>query len=189
MKRISLFIISLSLIISLMGCSSSVQSSIKDYNDKDIAAIVKDKEITIGELRFLYPDEEVLESIEGTVKIELILQEAKRMNLDVSDNKDLQGETMMLLPLRDKEDPFGKSMIDFIEMQAQKLGMEPKEYYKKYVEIRSEQIAYIDAYTQEMFGEPDAYNEDGLEVYNKKANDFLNEFVKEHKNEIKILIK
>ena len=172
-----------------MGCSSSVQSSIKDFNDNDIAAIVKDKEITIGELRFLYPDEEVLESIEGTVKIELILQEAKRMNLDVSDNKDLQEETMMLLPLRDKEDPFGKSMIDFIEMQAQKLGMEPKEYYKKYVEIRSEQIAYIDAYTQEMFGEPDAYNEDELEVYNKKANDFLNEFVKEHKNEIKILIK
>ena len=172
-----------------MGCSSSVQSRIKDYNDNDIAAIVKDKEITVGELRFLYPDEEVLENIEGTVKLELILQEAKRMNLDVSDNKDLQMETMLLLPLRDKEDPFGKSMIEFIESQAQKLGMEPKEYYKKYVEIRSEQIAYMNAYTQEMLGEPDANTEDGLEVYNKKANDFLNELVKEHKKEIEILIK
>ena len=67
----------------------------------------------------------------------------------------------------DKEDPFGKSMIEFIESQAQKLGMEPKEYYRSHVEIRSEQIAYINAYTQEMFGEPDAYNEDGLEVYNR----------------------
>ena len=172
-----------------MGCSSNVQSSIKDYNDNDIAAIVKDKEITIGELRFLYPDEEVLENIEGTVKLELILQEAKRMNLDVSDNKDLQTEAMLSLPLRDKEDPFGKSMIEFIESQAQKLGMEPKEYYKEYVEIKSEQNAYLNAYTQEMFGEPDANNEDGLEVYNKKANDFLNELVKEHKKEIEILIK
>jgi len=172
-----------------MGCSASVQSSIKDYNDNDIAAIVKDKEITIGELRFLYPDEEVLENIEGAVKLELILQEAKRMDLDVSDNKDLQTETMLLLPLRDSEDPFGKSMIKFIESQAQKLGMEPKEYYKKYAEIRSEQIAYINGYTQEMFGEPDAYNEDGIEEYNKKANDFLNELVKEHKEKIEILIK
>jgi len=172
-----------------MGCRSSVQGSIKDFNDNDIAAIVKVEEITIGELRFLYPDEEVLQNIEGTVKIELIMQEAKRMNLDISDDKDLQTETMLSLPLRDKEDPFGKSMIEFIETQAQKLGMEPKEYYKKYVEIRSEQIAYINAYTQEMFGEPDAYNEDGLEIYNKKTNDFLNEFVKEHKKDIKILIK
>jgi len=115
-----------------MGCRSSVQGSIKDFNDNDIAAIVKVEEITIGELRFLYPDEEVLQNIEGTVKIELIMQEAKRMNLDISDDKDLQTETMLSLPLRDKEDPFGKSMIEFIETQAQKLGMEPKEYYKKY---------------------------------------------------------
>jgi len=179
----------LSLIIALMGCSSNIKSSIKDYNDNDIAAIVKDEEITIGELRFLYPDEEVLQNIEGTVKIELILQKAKRMNLDVSDDKELQTETMLSLTLRDQGDPFGKTMIEFIESQAQKLGMEPKEYYKEYVEIRSEQIAYINAYTQEMFGEPDAYNEDGLEIYNKKANDFLNEFVKEHKKDIKILIK
>ena len=172
-----------------MGCGSSVQSSIKDYNNDDIAAIVRDKEITIGELRFLYPDEEVLGNIEGTVKFELMLQEAKRMNLDVSDIKNLQTETMLLLPLRDKEDPFGKSMREFIESQAQKLGMEPDEYYKKYVEIRSEQIAYINAYAQKMFGEPDVYNEDGLEVYNKRANDFSNELVKEHKKEIEILIK
>jgi len=31
----------------------------------------------------------------------------------------------------------------------------------------------------ECFGESDAYDEKGLKVYNKKANDFLDELVKE----------
>ncbi|QUW20464.1 hypothetical protein JSQ81_11385 [Sporosarcina sp. Marseille-Q4063] len=189
MKRFFLLIIALSLMISLLGCGSNVQSGIKGYDDDDIAAIVKGKEITIGDLRLLYPDDEVLENIEGAVKLDLMLQEAKRMDIDVSDNIDQQTETMLMLPFRDKEDPFGKSMREFIESQAQKLSMDPEEYYRKYVEIRSEQIAYMDAYALEMFGEPDAYNEDGLEVYNEKANDFLHELVKEHEKDIEILIK
>lgn len=66
--------------IFTVGCTD-----ITRYNDDDIAAIVKGEEITIGELRFLYPDENVLERIEGTVKAELVIKEAKQMNLDVSE--------------------------------------------------------------------------------------------------------
>ena len=37
--------------IFLVGCSDSLK-----YSDEEVAAIVRGEEITIGELRFLYPD-------------------------------------------------------------------------------------------------------------------------------------
>lgn len=189
MKRTCLCIIALFVSISLMGCDSNVQSSIKDYNDDDIAAIVKGKEITIGELRFLYPDEKVLENINGTVKAELVMQEAQKMHLDVSDNLNQTNKTMLTLPQKDTNDPTEKSNREFVDSQAQKFGMEPEEYYKKYLETTSEQIAYINAYTQIMLGKPEVDNEDGIQEYNNKANDLLNELVREYENEIDILIK
>lgn len=188
LKRISFLIIALFLIISLTGCGSSVQGSIKDYKDVDVAAIVGDQEITIGELRFLYEDEEILKNIEEIVRLELVLQEVKRMNLDISEDRDLQKEAMLSLPLSSEEDPIWASMRLFVESQVEKLEMKTEEYYKEYVEIRSEQIAYINAYTREMIGIPDADNEDDLNEYNDKVNDFLNELMKEHEKEIEILI-
>lgn len=152
-------------------------------------AIVRDKEITVGELRFLYSDEDVLENIEGTIKLELMLQDAKRMNLDVSDDIHSQREAMLMLPLKDKDDPIGNSIGKFVDSQAQKFGMKPEAYYKEYVEIRSEQIAYMNAYMQKMFGKPNGFNEEELEIYNKTANDFLNELVKKHETEIEIRMK
>lgn len=67
--------------------------------------------------------------------------------------------------------------------------MEPEEYYKKYVETTAEQIAYINAYTQKILGKPEVDNEDRIQEYNNKANDLLNELVREYENEIVILIK
>ncbi|MBO0587977.1 hypothetical protein [Sporosarcina sp. E16_8] len=189
MKRICLCIISLFVSISLMGCGSTGQSSIKDYNDDDIAAIVNGKEITIGKLRFLYPDEKVLGNIEGTVKAELVMQEAKKMHLDVSDNLNQTNKTTLTFPSKDTDDPTEKTNREFVDSQAQKFGMEPEEYYKKYVETTAEQIAYINAYTKKMLGKPEVDNEKGIQEYNNKANDLLNELVAEYKNEIEILIK
>jgi len=166
-----------------------MQGSLKDFHDDDIAAIVKGKEITIGDLRFLYADDEVLGNIEGTAKLDLMIQEAKALSVDISDEISLQAETMLALPLKDIKDPYGKSMREFIDSQAQKLGIDPEKYYLKYVEIKSEQNAYLNAYTHEKFGEPIDYNEEDLEKYNENANDFLNELVKKHKDEIEILIK
>jgi hypothetical protein len=176
-------------VILLAGCGSSIRSSIREYDDNDSVAIVRDKEITIGELRFLYPDEDVLENIEGTVQFELMLQEAKKMNLDVSENLDMQKETMLQLPLRDENDPFAKSIHEFIKSQSKKLDMEPEEYYQKYVEIRSEQNAYLNAYTQSILSEPTAFSEEELELYNEIVNESLSELVKKHKKDIVILIK
>lgn len=57
------------------------------------------------------------------------------------------------------------------ETQAEKLGMEPEEYYKRYIEITAEQTA---AYILEILGEPEG-DEDRIEEYTQKANKLLND--------------
>lgn len=157
------------------GCTNTL-----DYNDDAIVAIVKGDEITIGELRFLYPDENVLEMIEGSVKAELVIQEAKLMNLEVSEEINRVNEMMMGRPLED--------MSEFAEAQAVKLGMDSEEYYKKYVEITTKQIVYMQAYVEDLLGQP-GNTEDEIEEYNEKANDLLNELVQNNLDDIEILIK
>lgn len=189
MKRMCLYIVAMLVSISLIGCGTNVQSGIKDYNDDDIVAIVKNKKITIGELRFLYPDEKVLGNVEGTVKAELVMQEAKRMELDVSDEIKQTIETMTALHTADIDNPTKKSDHEFVESQAGKFGMKPEVYYEKYVEIMAEQISYLNAYTKKMLGKPDVNSDKAIEEYNKKANNLLSELVGEHEDEIEILAK
>lgn len=189
MNRIPLIIISLFLLASLVGCNSKTenQSNLEEYKDNDVAAIVGDKEITIGDLRLLYRDEEVLENIEGSAKLELLKQEVKRMGVDVTDDIHSQKESMLAISYQDIDN---KSMREFIESQATKLGMKPDEYYKKYAEIRSEQDPYIFAYVDEMYGESELpKSAEELDAFNKKIDNSLNDLVKEHESKIKILIK
>lgn len=189
MKRIPLIIIALSLLASLMGCNtnSDDRSNLEGYKDNDVAAIVGDKEITIGDLRFLYLDEYVLENIEGSAKLELLKQEVERMGVDVTEDIRLHRDSMLAISYQDIED---KSMREFIESQAAKLDMKPDEYYKKYAVKRSEQDPYLFAYVNETFNETELPKSgEGLDAFNKKIDDSLNNLVKEHESEIKILIK
>lgn len=178
MKKINLYLIPLLIITLLAGCVSAAERSIESYNDDDVVAIVKEKKITVGELRFLYPDDKVLENVKGTVKLELVMQEAKKMNLDVSDelnetNPELQAE---------------KSNLEFAESQAKKLGMEPEQYFKEYKDITTEQILYMNAYIEKVLGEPDSYDEEDIKKYDKEANQLLDELVKKNENDIELLI-
>lgn len=185
MKSFYLSVITILLVVTLTGCNSSSKNSLKDYKDDDVAAIVRDKEITIGELRFLYSDDKVLDNITGTVKAELVTQEAQKMNLDISN--ELKGLDTTL-PSKEEDKPSAKSIRDFAESQAKKLDMKAENYYKEYMEITTKQTAYINAYTQEKLGEPKNDDEEAMKKYNKKANQLLNNLVKENENDIEILI-
>ena len=66
--------------IFLAGCQG-----IAKYDDEDVAAIIRREELTVGELRFLYPDEQIHENLEGTIKGKLAMQEAKAMQLDITE--------------------------------------------------------------------------------------------------------
>src|SRR5690625_5847179 len=77
-KRISCMLFICLLILS--GCMNS-----STYKDEDVAAIVRGEEISVGYLRFLYPDDAIIEMIDGAVKAKLAEQEVKKMNIDISD--------------------------------------------------------------------------------------------------------
>lgn len=188
MKRLAYSFITFLLLISLAGCQGSGKHNLSDYDDEDIAAIVNGQEITIGDLRFMYEDEKVIGNIEGAVKLELMLQEAKEMKVDVSMDIAAQQEMLLHLP-QHENDSFRESIQVFITSQAKKLGLNAEDYYSKYVERRSEQIAYINAYVRETFGEPDTFDEESLREFDKKNNAYLNELLEKHKDQIEILIK
>ncbi|MFS0824694.1 hypothetical protein [Bacillus sp. 1P02SD] len=166
-------------LIILTGCSDSPK-----YNDEDVAAIVRGEEITIGELRFLYSDAEILTMIDGTIKAKLVIQEAKKMNIDVSKEVKETIEALGDYPPDHIDTEAANSIREFAEPQAKKLGLAPEVYYKKYIEKSTETSAYINSYIQEVLGEP----MDDIEKYNQQANKQLNELVEENEDEIKVLI-
>ncbi|MBB6452506.1 hypothetical protein HNQ94_000951 [Salirhabdus euzebyi] len=186
MKRLFSYII-LICIFFIVGCSDS---NLTDYDDTDVAAIVRGEQITVGYLRFLYPDDRILDYIDGTVKAKLAEQEVKSLNLDVS--KKLQEievakseRVSSVYPPEEDDTEVAIEIREFADAQASKLGMAPEEYYEKYFEKTQKMVVYVTAYTKELLGEP----KDNGEDYTKKANKLLNKLVEENKDEIQILIK
>lgn len=169
-------------IIFITGCTDAIK-----FKNEDVAAIVKGEEITIGDLRFLYPDDKILQMVEGTVKAKLVVQEAKKLNLDVSKEVEEAVHALGGYPSHDLDSSATNSIQKFAESQSKKFGMEPEEYYKKYIEKTNETAAFINKYVQEMLGDPDP--EHGIEEYNELANQILDELVELHADDIQILIK
>ncbi len=168
----------------IVGCN---EREISNYDDHAVAAIVRGEEITVGDLRFLYPDEKILEYLDGTIKAKLAEQEIRKLNLDMSQKlQEIQElkNTIGVYPPEEDDTEMANDTREFAESQSSKLGMEPEEYYEKYFEQAQESSVYVTAYVEEMLGEPQG---DG-EEYTKKANELLDKLAEENEEEIKILI-
>lgn len=168
-------------IVFLVGCSEALE-----YDDEEVVAIVRGEEITIRELRFLYPDDRVLNNIEDAVQTELMVQEAKRMNLDVTKKIEETVQAMEGYPLEGVDTPAAESIRTFAEPQAKKLGMEPKEYYEAYIEKTTETNAYVNQYLYEMLGEPDP--ELGIDEHNEMVHHYLEQLIELNADDIQIFI-
>ncbi|MGG0667341.1 hypothetical protein [Sporosarcina koreensis] len=178
----------LSCLMFLAGCNS-----ISKYEDDDVAAIVRGEEITVGELRFLYADDQVLDNLDGMIKATLAVQEAKRLNLDVSDKlqeiQETKSSAVELYP-KDDDSEMAKELRQFPESQAKKLNMNPEEYIVKHYEIMNEISAYMVAYIEEKLGQSfESVEVDDVEEFDKKINQLLDKLVDDHKDEIEKFIK
>ncbi|MGN7388079.1 hypothetical protein [Sporosarcina sp. SAFN-015] len=179
----------LSCLMILAGCSS-----ISKYDDEDVAAVVRGEEITVGELRFLYEDDKVLENLDGMIKATLAVQEAKRLGLDVSKKlqeiQETKNSVLELYPPKEDVSEKAKDMRQFAESQAKKLNMDSDEFIVKHYEIMSEMSAYMIAYIEEKLGQPfESVAVDEAEGFDKIANELLNKLVEDHKDEIEKFIK
>lgn len=184
MKKLLQFL-TLIIFILLAGCVG-----ISSYDDDEVAAIVKEQEITVGDLRFMYPDDTALDYLKGAIEVELVKQEVKEMGLDVSENtNDETDDWFAELPPKDTKDEGGKQIRKFAESQAKKLHMEAEEYQKEYAKRINEQNAYMVTYLEEMLGEVLSDMEEAMEDYNEKSNMLLEELVEKNKDEIEVRIK
>lgn len=172
-------------VIFMAGCSS-----ISKYEDSEVAAIVKGEEITIGDLRFLYPDDTALDYLDWAIKAELVKQKVEKMGLDISDNlsDERPGGWFGELPPKDTKDEGGKQIRKFAESQAKKLDMEPEEFQREYAKRIEEQNAYMVTYLEVKLGIGEFDDEKEMEEWNEKANDLLEELVKENDDEVEVLI-
>lgn len=171
--------------IVLAGCNS-----ISKYDDNEAAAIVKGQEITVGDLRFLYPDDTALDYLESAIEVELIKQEVKELDLDISNN--LNGEKnrdeFEKLPPKNTKDEGGKQIRKYAEAQAKKLDMTPEEFQREYAKRINERNAYINTFLEDKLGEADINDEKWIEEFGEEYRNLLEKLVDENENEIEVLI-
>lgn len=180
MRKVLSFSI-LIVIILFAGCNSLAK-----YDDNEVAAIVRGKEITVGDLRFLYPDDTALDYLEGAIKVELVKQEVEKKELDISEhiNKEKTGGDFAELPPKDTNDEDAKQIRKFAEAQAKKLDMKPKEFQREYAKRIEEQNAYMITYFEEELGEK---FDDDVVTLSEEADELLDDLVEENQDEITIL--
>ncbi|GAQ19768.1 hypothetical protein OPHB3_3752 [Oceanobacillus picturae] len=183
MKSLFGYLCLICMMVLMVGCSE-----ISGYDDNDVAATVRGNEITVGDLRFLYPDDTALDYLEGAISVELVKQEVKDMSLDISDNLSDNDVWFMELPPKNTKDEDGKQIRKFAESQAKKLDMEPEEYQREYAKKIDEQNAYMVTYLEEKLGAEAFDGEKGMDSINEKADYLLVELAEEYEDEIEVLI-
>lgn len=173
------------LFIFMAGCSS-----ISKYDDNEAAAIVKGQEITVGDLRFLYPDDTALDYLDSAIEVELVKQEVKEMDLDISNNlsDEKNRDEFEKLPPKNTKDEDGKQIRKYAKAQAKKLDMTPEDFQREYAKRINEQNAYINTYLEEKLGEADINNENWIEEFGEEYHSLLEKLVDENENEIEVLI-
>ncbi|MBD7983372.1 hypothetical protein H9649_02170 [Sporosarcina sp. Sa2YVA2] len=188
MKKIALIIGSIALIASLIGCgNTAAPSGLEGYEDSDVAAIVRGKEITIGDLRFLYADEDVLTGIEAAAQTELMIQEAKAKNVNDDLSVKIASVKASMESVTFKEQPMEEEERKFILSQSEKLNMDVNDYFKKYMVMHTEMTWYLLRFYEEAFRLYDGVDEE-LEAYNAELDLFLKNWMTEHEGDIEILI-
>ena len=119
------------------------------------------------------------------------MQEAKKMNIDVSENVKTIVETFGNYPLpkefKELDARYAHSVQEFVETQSKKLGLDPKKYYKKYIEITAERNEYEQAYITKVLGEPK--DKEHYDEHFKLADQLPDDLVEKYQDEIQILIK
>lgn len=173
------FFLSLIGLLVLSGCMND--------KDGDIAAIVRGEEITIGDMRLLYPDDVLGEMVDDVVKAKLAEQEVKKMNIDISKHVKEIEESYGSYSGGEQSSAESQSIRAFADPQAKKLDMDPHEYYETYKEKSAEMTAYINVYVSKILGgiKDDEF---GIEEYHHHANEVLDDLAELNKERLRFTL-
>lgn len=169
--------------LCLVGCMG-----LSSKNDK-VVLIVRGTEITLGEVRFMYGDDNIKDGITLMKYLELTKQEVEDLNLDITERREFNDQFIKELPPKDEANENDLENWAFAEAQAKNFKMDPQEYYLEYIERDMHYLTYFETYIHEFLDEPESRDEDVLEAYNVEVNELLHELEKKYESEIKILYK
>lgn len=151
------------------------------YENEDVVAIVGEKEITIADVRLFYNLDrgDLEESVKAYVKEEVLVQEAKRIGLDVSREIEEERSELKSTYYIDQT----KEQQHFAKKEAKKLGLALADYYERYIDRATERNAYIMALIEEKVG----VVEEG-EEYTEKVEKFIDGLLQKYSDDIEILV-
>ncbi|MFD2639249.1 hypothetical protein [Piscibacillus salipiscarius] len=180
MKKI-LLLVCLSI---LAACSNS-----SNYNQDDVAAIVRGEEITVGDIRFFKQvnDKELPEAVMAHVRNKLIVLEAKEMGITVSGEELNKAQEAFPYPKESVKSEQANEIRDFAESQADQFNMEPREYYQEFVRRSAKNSQYQQKFWKQKLGKPESEKEQIMT--NEKGQKIMDELLEKYEDEIEIIIK
>lgn len=182
MQKIKLVALGIFLFL-LVSCSYIAQ-----YDDKEVAATVNDVDITVGELRFLYADQDALDYVKSWVRTEVVKQEVNKRNLDISYYLRGDDDPFRKLPSADTKDTDNKQVRKFAEKQAKKFDLTPEHFQEKYAQKLDEQSAYLLTYLHdELDLPPDEFLKE-KDISNPESTEILSDLMDDYDENIEIFI-
>lgn len=149
--RVTLYLLMvISGFVLLVGCTE------KSYENDEVLAEVRGEEIIAGDLRFYYKVDipNMKEALEFRMKEILIVQEAKKSGMDLSDEVRQQVESFGQYPSSGVETEQADEIRELAERQAEEFNMDPEEVFIKRQELHIETSVYVNAFIKQKFGEP-----------------------------------
>ncbi|MEC1717551.1 hypothetical protein [Schinkia azotoformans] len=155
-------------ILFLFACNNSAY-----YEDQDVVAIVLENEITYKDVRSLNNVEGkyLRDIVEHYIIQELVIHEATELGIIVKDEDVSQVST--LFPIEE----INKENQQFIENQANSLGMTIEEYYQFYIIEISKRQEYMNRLLEFKFGDS---------IDSEKVNSYFEELLIKYKDDIEI---
>jgi len=174
-----IFILISALIVS--GCSLFG----KKFDNDEVIAEVRGTEITYGDIRFLYEDDDIEDGVTIAINIELARQGVEELQLDITEQWEENKEFVRELTPKNEATEYELAEWEFAEKQAKKFDMDPNEYYVEYMTKSMEDLSYFLTYAHEMVGEPADDSEEEIDEFNRKINIMFEELHEKYEDEIK----
>lgn len=171
--------------MALVACSND-----EEKDNEEIVAKIGDREITLEELRYHFEDNHMKENIDEYIKMQVVMEEVERLDIDMSQKFDAIDESTTTYPEEGDTSKQAEEIRVFSKKQAQKLKVEPEEFYEKYSRKNNEFSAYMVAYFEHVIGKPLEDMDELLKIedFETIANDALNKLMEEKEAEIEIYL-
>jgi hypothetical protein len=163
------------LLISFISFVFLISCSERTYDKNEVIAIFEGTEIKVSDILTLYPVND--EYIEIFLKEEIVIHEAKKLGITVSE-QEMEEQRVMNYP--------SVQIEDFHKEQAEELGITAEEYLKIWSLSILERNVYVQKYIKFKFDEPSSDEE--IENWGSEIEAHINNLFTTYKENKELII-